>query len=269
MVIAQHARETALKQRWNESAPEVEALLHRDRYRRLHDLLTSGRVEIRVVPKDRIFIHGKAGVIEDADGTMICSLARLTRPRAPFATNYEILWEDLHPRASRGWRRNLRRSGQMPYPLPDAIIDEIDRVTKRVEIRFGDAEARELPAAALAEAPIYRSGEQLQPGSARSSRLSLSTGRYTAKHDCFWPMRWALGKTLSLVAGALVSCLLEDGPVLILCPATLTFQWQVSWPTSSVSLARSGRPRTNSGSITVDTRFACVAPRTLPAVHRR
>ena len=36
-----------------------------------------------------------------------------------------------------------------------------------------------------------------------------------------------VGKTLSLVAGALVSCLLEDGPVLILCPATLTLQWQV------------------------------------------
>src|SRR5437867_8888876 len=44
VVVAQHARETALKERWNEAAPEVEALLHRDRYRRLHELLTSGRV---------------------------------------------------------------------------------------------------------------------------------------------------------------------------------------------------------------------------------
>jgi hypothetical protein len=42
----------------------VEALLHKERYRKLHDLLTSGRVEIRVVPKDRVFLHGKAGVIE-------------------------------------------------------------------------------------------------------------------------------------------------------------------------------------------------------------
>ena len=46
-----------LKEHWNEAPAEVEALLHRDRYRRLHDLLTSRRVEIRVVPKDRVFIH--------------------------------------------------------------------------------------------------------------------------------------------------------------------------------------------------------------------
>ena len=68
VVVSKHVRETALKERWNEAPSEVEALLHRDRYRRLHELLTSGRVEIRVVPKDRVFIHGKAGVIEAADG---------------------------------------------------------------------------------------------------------------------------------------------------------------------------------------------------------
>ena len=51
----------------NEAPSEVEALLQRERYRRLHELLTSGRVEIRVVPKDRVFLHGKAGVIEAAD----------------------------------------------------------------------------------------------------------------------------------------------------------------------------------------------------------
>ena len=66
VVVSKHIRETALKERWNEAPSEVEALLHRDQYRRLHNLLSSGRVEIRVVPKDRVFIHGKAGVIEAA-----------------------------------------------------------------------------------------------------------------------------------------------------------------------------------------------------------
>src|SRR6266566_7068401 len=61
IAISKHVRETALKERWNEAPSEVDALLHRDRYRRLHVLLTSGRVEIRVVPKDRVFIRGKAG----------------------------------------------------------------------------------------------------------------------------------------------------------------------------------------------------------------
>ena len=68
VAVSQYVRETALKERWNEAPFEVETLLHRDRYRRLHELLTNGRVEIRVVPKNRVFIHGKAGVIEGVDG---------------------------------------------------------------------------------------------------------------------------------------------------------------------------------------------------------
>jgi hypothetical protein len=69
VAVSKHVRETALKERWYEAPAEVEALLHKDRYRKLHQLLTSGLLEIRVVPKDRVFIHGKAGVIEAADGT--------------------------------------------------------------------------------------------------------------------------------------------------------------------------------------------------------
>ena len=36
VAVSKHVRETALKERWNEAPSEVEALLHRDRYRRLH-----------------------------------------------------------------------------------------------------------------------------------------------------------------------------------------------------------------------------------------
>src|SRR3972149_5948133 len=55
VAVSKHVRETALKERWNEAPAEVEALLHRDRYRKLHDLLTRGRLQVRVVPKDRVF----------------------------------------------------------------------------------------------------------------------------------------------------------------------------------------------------------------------
>src|SRR5262249_41634074 len=36
-----------------------------------------------------------------------------------------------------------------------------------------------------------------------------------------------LGKTLALAASAMMAALLDDGPVLILCPSTLTLEWQV------------------------------------------
>jgi hypothetical protein len=65
VAVSKHVRKTALKERWNEVPVEVEALLHRGRYRRLHALLTSGRVEIRVVPKDRVFGDACAAVERD------------------------------------------------------------------------------------------------------------------------------------------------------------------------------------------------------------
>src|SRR5262249_35795625 len=97
VAISKHVRDTALKERWNEAPAEVEALLHKDRYHKLYQLLTSGRVEIRVVPKDRVFIHGKAGVIEAADGSKTCFLGSINETKSAFAQNYEILWEDPSP----------------------------------------------------------------------------------------------------------------------------------------------------------------------------
>ena len=42
MAVSKHVRETALKERWNESPAVVEILLHRERNRNLFELLTSG-----------------------------------------------------------------------------------------------------------------------------------------------------------------------------------------------------------------------------------
>ena len=227
VVIAQHARETALKERWNEVSPEVESLLHRDRYRQLYDLLMSGRVEIRVVPKDKVFIHGKAGLIDQFDGTTTCFLGSINETKSAFAQNYEILWEDPSPEGVAWVEEEFAALWADAYPLPDAIIEEIGRVAKRVEIRFGQATARELPAATFAEAPIYRGGEQLQPWQRSFVTTFLDHRETYGSARLLLADEVGVGKTLSLAAGALVSSLLDDGPVLILCPATLTLQWQV------------------------------------------
>ena len=227
VLVARHARETALKERWNEAAPEVEALLHRERYRRLHELLTNGRVEIRVVPKDRVFIHGKAGVIEQADGSMTCFLGSINETKSAFAKNYEILWEDASPEGVAWVDEEFAALWEDARPLPNAIIEEIERVAERVEIRFDDADPQQLPAAAFAEAPIYRGGEQLQPWQRSFVTTVLQHREAYGKARLLLADEVGVGKTLSLAASALVSCLLDDGPVLILCPATLTMQWQV------------------------------------------
>ena len=227
VAISKHARETALKERWNEVSSEVEALLHRYRYRRLYDLLSSGNIEIRVVPKDRVFIHGKAGVIECANESKICFLGSINETRSAFAHNYEILWEDTSPEGVAWVEEEFDALWKDSYPLPDAIIQEIKRVADRVEIRFEDAKVAELPAAALAESPIYRGGEQLQPWQRSFVTIFLKHREVYGKARLLLADEVGVGKTLSLAASAMIAALLDDGPVLILCPSTLTFQWQV------------------------------------------
>src|SRR5499426_1944493 len=156
VVVSKHVRETALKERWNEAPTEVEALLHKDRYHKLHQLLTSGRVEIRVVPRDRVFIHGKAGVIEMADGAKTCFLGSINETKSAFAQNYEILWEDTSPEGVAWVEEEFAALWQDAFPLPDAIVEEIKRIADRIEIRFEETATNDLPAAALAESPIYR-----------------------------------------------------------------------------------------------------------------
>lgn len=227
VVVSKHVRETALKERWNEAPSEVEALLHRERYRRLHDLLASGRVEIRVVPKDRVFIHGKAGVIEGADESKTCFLGSINETKSAFAQNYEILWEDTSEEGVAWVEEEFDALWKDAYPLPDAIIEEIKRVADRVEIRFEEATLEELPAAALAESPIYRGGEQLQPWQRSFVTMFLQHRETYGKARLLLADEVGVGKTLSLAASAMISALLDDGPVLILCPSTLTVQWQV------------------------------------------
>src|SRR5216684_4266577 len=227
VAVSKHVRETALKERWNEAPSEVEALLHRDRYRKLHALLTSGRVEIRVVPKDRVFIHGKAGVIEAAIGSKTCFLGSINETKSAFAQNYEILWEDTSPEGVAWVEEEFEALWKDSFPLPDAIIEEIKRVAERVEIHFGDLKTDEVPAAALVESPIYRGGEQLQPWQRSFVTIFLKHRETYGKARLLLADEVGVGKTLSLAASAMVSALLDDGPVLILCPATLMLQWQV------------------------------------------
>lgn len=226
IAVSKVARETALKEQWNLVPIEVEVLFNRDRYRKLYELLSRGNVKVRVVPKNKVFLHGKAGVIETDDGKT-CFLGSINETKSAFSDNYEILWEDPSTEGVAWVEEEFEALWQEGYPLPDAIVEEVKRVAERVEIRFSDVTTKELPAAALAESPIYRGGEQLQPWQRAFVAIFLEHREIYGQARLLLADEVGLGKTLSLAASAMVSALLEDGPVLILCPSTLTLQWQV------------------------------------------
>lgn len=227
VAISKAVREAALMEKWNETPAATEALLHRERYRRLYELLSGGKVQVRVVPREKVFLHGKAGVITLADGTRTSFLGSINETRNAFANNYEILWEDCSPEGVKWVDEEFDALWDEGHPLPDAIIQEVKRVADRVEVRFDQVKAGDMPAAALAESPIYRGGEQLQPWQRAFVAMFLEHREKYGRARMLLADEVGLGKTLSLAASAMVSALLEDGPVLILCPSTLTIQWQV------------------------------------------
>ncbi len=228
IAVSKHAREIALKDRFNQSiAPEIEALLNKDRYRQLYELLKAGNVEIRVVPRQRVFLHGKAGIIEFENGKRAAFLGSANETREAFTDNYELIWEDESQEGVRWLEEEFDALWEDAFPLPQAIVEEIGRISKRIEVYFQDLPPEELPAATLAESPIYRGGEELQPWQRSFVTIFLRHRETYGKVRLLLADEVGVGKTLSLAASAMISCLLDDGPVLILCPATLTWQWQV------------------------------------------
>jgi len=220
-------RETALKERWNQVDVASEALLHRDRYCQLDALLKSGRVEIRVVPRERLFLHGKAGSITYADGSRASFIGSVNETKSAFASNYELVWQD-DDAASADWvEQEFWALWEDGVPLPETILSEIGRVAQRREVSVEVLSPAQIPAAAMAEAPIYRGGEQLQPWQRSFVSMFLQHRETYGKVRLLLADEVGVGKTLSMATSALVSSLLQDGPVLILAPSTLTIQWQV------------------------------------------
>lgn len=229
IMVSQAARESALKEKWNQVPIEVEALLHREQYRKLYEILSAGNVQIRVVPKEKVFVHGKAGTVELSDGSKTCFLGSINESKSAFKGNYEILWEDTSPEGIAWVEEEFEALWQESYPLPDAIIEEVKRVAERTEVSFEDVPAKDLPAAALVESPIYRTGEQLQPWQRAFAVTFLEHRETYGSSRILLADEVGLGKTLSLGTCAMLAALLGDGPVLILCPSTLTLQWQVEF----------------------------------------
>lgn len=161
---AQKAREQLLKEKWNDVDDAVESFFRRPRYRRLYEILTRGNVEIRVVSRKHApFVHGKAGVIYRPDGTSSAFMGSLNETREGWSANYEFVWEDTSADGVAWVEDEFDYLWELGKPLPDAIIEEIGRSARRVEVQLADLKPSEVAPAALVEADIYRKGEELMP----------------------------------------------------------------------------------------------------------
>jgi len=227
-------REARMMGRWNEGAIEAEALLNRDRYRRLDTFLQRHGQAVRVAPDSVCgFLHGKAGVIELADGRKLGFIGSMNETRSGWQRHYEILWEDESPEGVAWITSEFDFLWNAARPLPEAVIREVHRRGYRREVVFDEIdEDDEVAPAALIESPLYREGLALQPWQQGFITECLRHHRLHKVVRLLLADEVGLGKTLSLGTAALTLCLLADReqqvrrPVVIFAPATLCEQWQ-------------------------------------------
>jgi SNF2 family DNA or RNA helicase len=225
---ARLVRESILKEKWNNGVDEIDTVFYRPHYKKLYELLKSSRVEVRVCSAaDAPFLHGKAGIIRQRDGASCAFIGSLNETREGWQEHYEIVWEDLSEEGIAWVETEFDYLWERGVPLPDAIIEEIGRLSRKREVSIHEIEPEAVAPAALVEAPLYRGGEELKPwqrsfvGLFLEHRNIYGGGRFILADEV------GVGKTLSLATSAMVAALLGDGPALILCPATLCQQWQV------------------------------------------
>jgi len=227
-------RESKMIGRWNETAIEAEALLNRSRYRRLDEFIAKRGQVIRVAP-DSIcgFLHGKAGVIELADGRKLGFIGSMNETSSGWQRHYEILWEDDSPEGIAWIEDEFNFLWNAARPLPDAVIREVRRRGNRHEIIIEDIkEEEEIAPAALIESPMYRQGLSLQPWQRGFVAECITHYQNHSTVRLLLADEVGLGKTLSMGTAALALCLLNEKekknrkPAIIFAPATLCEQWQ-------------------------------------------
>ena len=224
------AAQAAMRREWCGFRPEGLGEAAKPRFKRLYELLRSGKMEIRVLP-DAVFglIHGKAGVITLANGSRTSFLGSANESKAAFRLNYELVWEDDSPEAVAWVQEEFDAlwSSAFAVPLADFIVQDLDRLSRRELVRDLDA-WKEVPdpAAAVVEAPVYRREVGLWEHQKHFVKLAFDA--HQGPHGARFVLadQVGLGKTLQLAMAAQLMALVGDGPVLVLAPKPLLRQWQ-------------------------------------------
>lgn len=225
--------EAKLLGKLNERSVEIESLLNRERYQQLASFLEKRGQVIRVAPDSACgFVHGKAGVIDLADGRKLGFIGSMNETSSGWQSHYEILWSDDSPEGVAWIEAEFDYLWNSAKPLPDAVCREITRRSHRHEVSIDEVEEPEqIAPAALIESPLYREGFSLQPWQQGFVTECLKHYQEYGVVRLLLADEVGLGKTLSMGTAALALSLLAEQkgrskPVIIFAPATLCEQWQ-------------------------------------------
>lgn len=231
VAVANYAQK--MKQEWCEFSPEEKynSPESSKRLSTLFQLLSSGKLEIRVIP-DQVFglMHGKAGVITYKDGSRTSFLGSINETKSAYTLNYEMLWEDDSEESVRWVQEEFDFfwNSQYAVNLADFIVNDLNRISRRIVIGLKDwrENSDEVVPSAAVEEPVYRKEFGLWEHQKYFVELAFREHKKDGGARFLLADQVGLGKTLQLSMSAKLMALYGDKPVLIIVPKTLVWQWQ-------------------------------------------
>ncbi|MEA3348378.1 MAG: phospholipase D-like domain-containing protein, partial [Pseudomonadota bacterium] len=224
------AAQQAMRKSWCSGEPERLGEGSKDRFSRLYDLLTSDKLEVRVMP-DKTFglIHGKAGVISYKNGRKTSFMGSANESLTAWKLNYEIVWEDDSKEGVDWVQEEFDTLWFHPdaIPLSDFVVKDIRRLAQRQEIQVAEWKGNPVsdPAAGVVETPVYRKNYGLWAHQKYFIKLAYEAHKRGGARFVLAD-QVGLGKTVQLALSAMLMVLQGEKPVLILVPKPLTLQWQ-------------------------------------------
>ncbi|MBX3108932.1 MAG: hypothetical protein KF743_07110 [Fimbriimonadaceae bacterium] len=230
-IITARAAQAAMRREWCSTLPEDISAPIQERLQRLFDLLTSGKLRVKVLPDERFgLVHGKAGVITRADGTQTCFLGSINESKTAWTLNYELAWMDDSPEGVAWVQEEFDALWHCndAFDLADAVIEDIGRLAKRqvlTSLEDWKKDGAQQPAEAAVELPVYRRDNGLWAHQKTFIKLAYEAH---VDHGARFVLadQVGLGKTVQLGLAAKLMALSGDKPILILCPKPLMWQWQ-------------------------------------------
>lgn len=227
VLVAKLAKQKLVRE-WFKSKPELKAEQFPERFKKLYELLKSGKLQVRVVPNDVYgFVHGKAGVITQSDGKKIAFIGSVNETRVGWSGNYEILWADSSDGSVKWVQDEFDFFWNNPYSceLCDLIIENIGRLAARNIVSIEEWQKSPDPASPVIESPVYKEGFGLWNHQKHFVKMVFDEhcqggARYILADEV------GLGKTAQLGMIAQLTALYGNKPVLVIVPKTLLWQWQ-------------------------------------------
>ena len=220
----------AMRKEWCEYKPEEKYTNMPSRLKKLYELLSSNKLEVRVIP-NKIFglIHGKAGVITLADGSKTSFMGSVNETYSAWRLNYELLWEDNSDEAIQWVQEEFDYFWNSPYavPLAEFIVEDIKRISERKVIHSVEEwkESSDI-ASSVVESPVYRQEYGLWEHQKYFVNKAFNDHKKSFGARYILADMVGLGKTVQLALSGQLMALYGDKPVLVIVPKTLLWQWQ-------------------------------------------